>query len=546
MRVLKAWKTSALAVVLCGALALGLVGCIGGGPVAATINGEDISESTITEIIMRSRATVQSDEEWVEVLRYYGRTPETLRETVIKSEAQVFLIKEQAAEKGLKADEKKADAEVAKSRNIVGGTAEDWLKALNEKGFADENDYRETILIGDLQMQLADALEVEPTTEELSAFVAVNQTATYRSSAIILQPSDKLTQDDITKLVAEIQQKLKDGAEFAALAKEYSTDKKSAEKGGDMGWDLVLLDLDENYVETLWELKVGEVSKPIKGSDDFFNDSTTILIQCTEIYEPNPEKASENAKNGTEEQGAEGAAGNEGAEGSETEATEKPAEEPEADAPTVDLKTVPEGVVEFFKKAWINQNKAAAFKEFIEKKLEEADLVINPMPKNLPYDVDMGDPYPGSTKEAVDAALEGGLIIEDLEEGTGEAAEGGSIVEVYYTGTLEDGTVFDSNVDTGEPFKLVLGSRSVIPGWDAGLVGMKAGGKRKLTIPAGLAYGEQGQGSIPPNATLYFEITLVSVTAHDVDAADGDEEEIDLEEIDGDIELETEDEAIKE
>ncbi|MCL1891401.1 MAG: FKBP-type peptidyl-prolyl cis-trans isomerase [Coriobacteriia bacterium] len=544
MRVLKAWKTSALALVLCGALALGLVGCIGSGPVAATINGQDIYESTITEIIMRSRATVQSDDEWVDVLRYYGRTPETLREAIIKSEAQVILIKEQAAEKGLKADEAKADAEVAKSRNIVGGTEEEWLNALHEKGFADENDYRETLLIGDLQMQLADTLEVEPTTEELSAFVAANQGVAYRSSAIILQPSDKLTQDDITKLVAEIQQKLKDGTEFAALAKEYSTDEETAKKGGDMGWDIALLDLDENYVETLWELKVGEVSKPIKGSDDFFNDSTTILIQCTEIYEPNPEEAAEDEGANTE--GEEAAEGEAADETTDPEATEDPAEEPEEKAPTVDLKTVPEEIVEYFKKAWITQNKATAFKKFIDEKLEEADFVINPMPENLPYNVDMGDPYPGSTKEAVDAALAAGLLIEDLEEGTGEAAEGGSIIEVYYTGTFEDGTVFDSNVDAGEPYKLILGSRSVIPGWDAGLVGMKAGGKRKLTIPAGLAYGEQGQGSIPPNATLYFEITLVSVTAHDVDAADGDEEEIDLEEIDGDIELETEDEAIKE
>jgi peptidylprolyl isomerase len=100
--------------------------------------------------------------------------------------------------------------------------------------------------------------------------------------------------------------------------------------------------------------------------------------------------------------------------------------------------------------------------------------------------------------------------IEDLEVGTGAAAVPGMSLTVNYTGTLEDGTVFDSSYQRNQPFTLQLGAGEVIPGWEQGLEGMKVGGKRRLTIPPSLGYGAQGAGStIPPNATLIFDIELV-------------------------------------
>ena len=97
--------------------------------------------------------------------------------------------------------------------------------------------------------------------------------------------------------------------------------------------------------------------------------------------------------------------------------------------------------------------------------------------------------------------------IEDTQVGTGATAKDGDQLTVKYTGKLQDGTVFDSSV-----FELTLGAGEVIPGWDQGLLGMQVGGKRTLTIPPSLAYGEQGAGSaIPPNATLTFDIELVSI-----------------------------------
>ncbi len=104
-----------------------------------------------------------------------------------------------------------------------------------------------------------------------------------------------------------------------------------------------------------------------------------------------------------------------------------------------------------------------------------------------------------------------GLIIEDLSLGEGPAVKAGDTVEVHYTGTLEDGTVFDSSLER-EPFSFKVGSGSVIPGWDQGIPGMKVGGKRKLTIPSDLGYGDRGYpGVIPGGATLIFEVELISI-----------------------------------
>jgi len=101
---------------------------------------------------------------------------------------------------------------------------------------------------------------------------------------------------------------------------------------------------------------------------------------------------------------------------------------------------------------------------------------------------------------------------EILTQGTGEGAKAGDLVTVNYVGTLENGTKFDSSIDRGQPFAFTLGQNSVIQGWEQGLLGMKVGEKRKLTIPPELAYGEQGAGGvIPPNATLIFEVDMISI-----------------------------------
>ena len=105
-----------------------------------------------------------------------------------------------------------------------------------------------------------------------------------------------------------------------------------------------------------------------------------------------------------------------------------------------------------------------------------------------------------------------GLKYVDVKVGNGASPVKGKQVKVHYTGTLENGKKFDSSVDRKEPFTFVIGVGQVIPGWDEGVMSMKVGGKRKLTIPSQLGYGSRGAGGdIPPNATLLFDVELLDV-----------------------------------
>ena len=116
----------------------------------------------------------------------------------------------------------------------------------------------------------------------------------------------------------------------------------------------------------------------------------------------------------------------------------------------------------------------------------------------------MSEPTPVTT--------ESGLKYLDQEIGNGALAESGKYVSVHYTGTLEDGTQFDSSRGRGA-FKFRLGAGQVIEGWDEGVAGMKVGGHRMLVIPPGLGYGSEGAGSvIPPFATLVFNVELLEVS----------------------------------
>tara|TARA_B100001029_G_scaffold76136_1_gene62206 strand:+ start:305 stop:880 length:576 start_codon:yes stop_codon:yes gene_type:complete len=134
------------------------------------------------------------------------------------------------------------------------------------------------------------------------------------------------------------------------------------------------------------------------------------------------------------------------------------------------------------------------------------------------FELDPSDPNPilfamaeETQSDSNSRTTESGLIISDIVKGEGDEAIAGQTVTVNYTGTLEDGTQFDTSIGRA-PFSFPLGAGRVIKGWDEGVAGMKVGGKRILTIPPELGYGSRGAGNvIPANATLIFEVELLKV-----------------------------------
>ena len=122
---------------------------------------------------------------------------------------------------------------------------------------------------------------------------------------------------------------------------------------------------------------------------------------------------------------------------------------------------------------------------------------------------DMTDGPPTVSGEPVTTGS--GLKYIDIEPGSGDSPEPGQTVVVHYTGWLEDGTKFDSSLDRGQPFSFPIGAGRVIRGWDEGVATMQLCGQRRLIIPPDLAYGARGQGPIPSNATLIFDVELLEV-----------------------------------
>ena len=121
-------------------------------------------------------------------------------------------------------------------------------------------------------------------------------------------------------------------------------------------------------------------------------------------------------------------------------------------------------------------------------------------------------PVPRTVAEADFTVTDTGLKYFDIEIGTGAQAKDGDFVSVHYHGWLTNNQLFDSSYLRQEPFNFFLGTGFVIPGWDEGILDMRVGGQRQLVIPPSLGYGAAGRGSIPPNATLIFEVELVGVT----------------------------------
>ena len=136
----------------------------------------------------------------------------------------------------------------------------------------------------------------------------------------------------------------------------------------------------------------------------------------------------------------------------------------------------------------------------------------NNVPEDLVFPITT-TPAPTVAEENTMTTMDNGLQIQDLKVGTGSEAKAGDTISVNYVGALENGTVFDASAKHGGPANFQIGVGKLIKGWDIGIPGMKVGGKRKLIVPPLLGYGSQniGNGLIPPNSTLVFEVELIAV-----------------------------------
>lgn len=356
------------------------------GGIAATVNGVEIEEDTITTYIQNYRTyyNVSDEESWGEWLNMYGMSPSEFRENAIDSYIQKELVKQACEEKGIEAGSEEVDGYVEEMRAHY-ETDEEWQTGLQSAGFEDESKYRENL---DENIK-ARTLEEEvvgdqtPTDEEVLEYAQGNMT-TYggakKSSHILFNAEDEATaQEVLTKLQAG-------ELDLATAAKEYSQDAASAEDGGNVGWDK-LNSFATEYTEALTSLNEGQMSGLVTAEDGIH------IILVTQVFTA-PETLTE-------------------------------------------LGQLPEEFVESFRESVLNTKKSEAYNTWYEEYKENADIVINEMPENVPYNIDMS----AYETEEEDTAASAGITPD-----TGDTGDTGAEGET----TTEDVTAESTETDSDE------------------------------------------------------------------------------------------------
>lgn len=439
-------------------------------PVAGVVDGMEVREADISYIADTMRTdyygTKQDDETWAKTLLDGEYTPETLREYIFKHHfaTQIMVINDAAA-LDIYPDADALDLRLEEQKEAFGTDAA-WLNYLHYMGFADEIAYRRFLEAQEVITPLMQSMygDIEATDEEINDYLSEN--AQYlsgrRSSAVIIDITEETPYDEAYAQAEAALAQLDRGVDFATVSSNFSASDKEIGEDGDMGWSSVSY-VGSEYNMALDELSVGETSGIVESVDRLY------IISCTDRF-------------------------------TYEEDSFDPAEMPESLKAEV-LENLP------------NYLKDKRPKAYFEALLETDRFEIYEMPKGLPYDVDMSlaDTDEGESGEEPDNTEPGELQIIDTVVGTGPEAHQGDLVRVTYVGTFEDGDVFDASYLHDGYYEFTLGVDSVIEGWHLGVEGMRVGGTRTLIIPPHLAYGERGQGSIPPNTTLIFEIELLSV-----------------------------------
>lgn len=560
-----------LVMVLSALLALVFVGCSTQAPdtrVAATVNGTDIMEGDVTARIESLRVDSTTgdpldDAAWATLLKNNNFTPETLREYVIRNEFGFYILfLQKAAAVGITPDETSVDSTLASVKSNVtssGGTFDDYLKSM---GLTSEDSYRRMLEANDIKDEAVAKLlnEQPPTQDEIDTYISQNA-ATYagkRLSLIVLatDSTDPTKTEAAVKAQADAAHKeLEDGTDFATVAAKYMSGTQLGDSGGDLGWGYesyapqevqdALKTLKKNQISDVIEVTTDNSSSTDStgsSTDSTATDTTgtgtdSTATDTTGTGTDTSSTATDTSS--TDSTATDGSSTDSNSTSTATTTTstfyivkytdEYKLTDKEKQSP-VDVKKVPADLVKTLTDDYTSQKEQTDENTYFTDLAASDEIVVNPMPTGLSYDVDMSlattdtstdnsssssttstNPFDGETVPTP-TYDSNGLGISDMLVGTGAEVKSGDMVEVNYIGYLEDGTAFDNSFDRGQPLSVTVGAGQVIKGWDLGLVGMKVGGHRELIIPPDLAYGSAGSGStIPPNATLRFDIELVSV-----------------------------------
>lgn len=339
------------------------------GGVAATVNGVKITEDTVTEQIMSTRSSLgyDSDEDWANYLASSGMTPESYRESVIDSIADQLLVSQAERDNNITVSDEEVDE--AWQEAVANYDSEDaFIELLSQIGYTEET-YRESLSQNLMTQKLYDAVAPvdDPTDDEIIAYANENHD-TYngakRSSHILIKvdsEADDATKEEAKQKAQDILDQINAGEiSFEDAAKEYSED-SSASNGGDVGWDK-LSSFVEAYQTALDGLEKGQISGVVESDYGYH------IIQCTDVFS--------------------------------------------VDGEVTSIDQIPEDLRDTFSSSVKSTNQRTAYNDWLTATREEADIQINDMPENVPYNVDM------SSASSSDASTD--------EASTGEDAQGSS------------------------------------------------------------------------------------------------------------------------
>ena len=374
-----------------------LVGCGGTnygytGGVAATVNGSEIEEDTITKYIQdfRTSSELTTDQDWANWMNENSLDPETVRSQVIDYYTEVELKKQKKKKKGITVDESQVNEQIDTMKANY-ASDEEWQTALSSAGITEEQ-YRESIEDGLRDEALMNTIAGDSATAEDSQVLEMLNTyytmfdGAKRSSHILFSSDDEATAQQVLDQINA------GTLDFAEAAKQYSTDTASAENGGDVGWDAINTFV-ESYTTALDGLSKGQVSGLVT------SDYGIHIIMCTDEFS--------------------------------------------CDGTATSLDAYPSEFVDYISNIVKSQNQSTAYNDWFTSYKEQADIQINDMPEDVPYNLDMTqyESTEGTTEGSTDGSTEGSA--QSTKEGTDATSEGST------EGTTEDQAATDES-NSGE------------------------------------------------------------------------------------------------